>query len=1113
MPQVIFAHHPLTLKSDRAIVKANSGCTIRNILTDNDIEQFERPTICSVVAAGRAVNDSYVLQSDWGSFVPPDESTVIFLEIPQGGGEGGSNPLRAIMMIALMVAAPYLAPMIAGVTGVSTAIATAGVMMVGNAVINAVLPPETPNVKNTSLSDRQASPTYSIQGQQNTARLEQPIPVIYGTHVVYHDYAAKPYVRYINNDQYLYLTLMVAMGECSLSHTRIEETDIESYSNSISKQVIRPGDSNFIFDPNIYTSKAVNNLELLAPNELGYDRQGGFIINPAGTQIDEIIVLVAAQQGAFYTEDNSSLTPLSMEYELFYRPVDDAGNAQSDWENLASTSTIQAERVSTVSQSVSLAPTTADAATGQLVYQYESTQANVRGIAITSYSWPFAPTCDSGNYDDEYCIPLSSTITHDPGTRTITVDITWNRSTWDMYRNEVITAALEFTWDETYFPDSRTLSASATRPNDAVIDTLKWPVTPGRYEIYMQRLDNKDTRSRAVHTLHWLGLQGRLTGTIDNSECTLLQVAIRASESLNQTTSHKINSIVQRRLPNLEQSAVVRTNEISAAVADVLRNSTYGAGLVDARLNTVELAELESHWTSKGDQFNAIFDSFTTVGEALRVMLLAGRATHYQSLGQFHFYRDRLHIDGQGNRDIPVAHFHSGNTREGSMSLKRIPVTAETAEIIDGEYFAAGTWAPRHVQSQLDDAPGTNTQSVLLVGVTNQEQAKRNTYQLALNNRYHRRIVSFNTEMAGFIPKPGDLIAVTQSLLVRSESSAYQEAFIDTLLNQYPTFVVFGFDRDINWSESDDCYIRMLMSDGISVENYRITRGSTDRNGVLNPRGDADLLWVRTTNDLNPTKVLIEQATDSIHHAIVMSATPVSEMDVAITAVIEEPSLYDICELWMDWSSNLSASASGYDSVTGANTVNFSFDAPACNGSDLTGVTYDIKLVGHKGILDAVLAEVEREFVNPVMSTATSGAFEIGNTRIYNYFRVEVVASNDKGSWLSTFTFDNPDFEREAPYDPDVVLESETNNGNELIVVVTWIPKPWYAYCEIQAIASQPNNLDYYYGSHSDAGDGRTRTEFSFPPTTTGYSFRIWATVDGSQPGYNDKVWEGSASV
>ncbi|NBX77500.1 MAG: phage tail protein, partial [Proteobacteria bacterium] len=135
---------------------------------------------------------------------------VAFVALPQGGGGGGKNPLNTVLALAVLVAAPYAGAALAGSLGVTSAIGTslltAGVALAGSALVNILVPPPSPTFAGVGGygGGSAPSPTYSLQAQGNQARLGEPIPVVYGRHIVYPDFAATPYAEYVGNDQFLF---------------------------------------------------------------------------------------------------------------------------------------------------------------------------------------------------------------------------------------------------------------------------------------------------------------------------------------------------------------------------------------------------------------------------------------------------------------------------------------------------------------------------------------------------------------------------------------------------------------------------------------------------------------------------------------------------------------------------------------------------------------------------------------------------------------------------------------------------------------------------------------------------------------------------------------------
>ena len=217
-----------------------------------------------------------ILRKDWDD-VLESEHCLAFIEakaIPQDGGDLGGL-LRTGLMIAAVVYAPYIANWAAGgfttaawqgaVAGTfaattAGAFATAGVMLAGMTLINAVLP-----VKPLS-SQQQAelaapSPTYNLQAQGNAARIGAAIPEHFGRLRAYPDFASMPYTEYINNEQYLYQLLCVGRGEYLIEDIKLEDTPIQNF-NDVETWQIGPNEPFTEFPTNVTTSMEVSGQDL-----------------------------------------------------------------------------------------------------------------------------------------------------------------------------------------------------------------------------------------------------------------------------------------------------------------------------------------------------------------------------------------------------------------------------------------------------------------------------------------------------------------------------------------------------------------------------------------------------------------------------------------------------------------------------------------------------------------------------------------------------------------------------------------------------------------------------------------------------------------------------------
>ena len=153
-----------------------------------------------------------LLRKDWNTSLR-EYTEVGFLIVPLGGGNSGGSQegsgksvLRTTAFIALMLAAPQLAAYLS-FAAVPIGVLQAGIVISGAFLINAVIPIDTSAPSDNTVS--QASPTYNLQIQGNQARLMQPIPKLYGTHILYPDYVSQPYQIFENNQQVLFLIFYI----------------------------------------------------------------------------------------------------------------------------------------------------------------------------------------------------------------------------------------------------------------------------------------------------------------------------------------------------------------------------------------------------------------------------------------------------------------------------------------------------------------------------------------------------------------------------------------------------------------------------------------------------------------------------------------------------------------------------------------------------------------------------------------------------------------------------------------------------------------------------------------------------------------------------------------
>lgn len=681
---IVYANNPFDPARDRKVVTVG-----RKRRIDKLAPKTTQPFIC-------LLNGAPILRKNkgWQKSIK-DGDVVAFVILPQGGG--GSNPLKVILMIGLAVFAPYaagvLAPTLGVVSETGMLLLQAGIGFVGSTLINALIPPPKQPSSHSGQAGASASPTYNLAAQGNSARIGEAIPVIYGKHLIYPDFAAEPYTEYAGNEQYLYQLFCVGQGEYTITDLKIEDTAITNFAE-VTYEVVNPGTKVTLFPANVITATEVAGQELLTAATIG-----PFVANPATTKTNALSIDIVAPRGIFYANDNGGLNSVSTSFKVEARAIDDFGVAVGGWTTL--------------------------------------------------------------------------------GTETIS-------------------------------------AATST----AIRNSYRYNVTKARYEVKVTRLDTKQTDSRYGHEIDWVSLRAYLPDSQDYGNLTLLAVRMRATNNISAQSARRINCIAYRKLPiwnGTSWSANTETRSIAWAFADALRAS-YGGNLPDSRIDLAQLLALHTTLSARGDHFDGIFDQKQVLWESVTSIARTGRAKPYVQGGTYHITRD-------GAVTLPVALFNQRNIVKGSLKVEYLLPSDTTSDSVIVTYFDEVKQKPLEINAALPGYSADNPFPTTLFGVTNSAQAWREGMYMAAANRLRRQAISFTTEMEGFIPTFGDLIAISHDRMQRSVSGDVLDYYIFTNLIKYAR----QFDNGV-WIKSN-CTVTV---NSINDQNNELLADTINRTATGN---------------------------------------------------------------------------------------------------------------------------------------------------------------------------------------------------------------------------------------------------------------------------------------
>lgn len=162
----------------------------------------------------------------WEFVFPADDQSMVVVIRP---GFNFDDILGGFVGLAVAIAAIYTGGLAAAAYGpLWGAVATAGTMLAGNVLVNALLPQRAPALSDRSGSD--ASSTHlSISGTQNTARKYGMVARVFGRVRRYPDLAAASYTEVVGENIFYRLLFDWGYGPLEISQLKIGETPLDQF--------------------------------------------------------------------------------------------------------------------------------------------------------------------------------------------------------------------------------------------------------------------------------------------------------------------------------------------------------------------------------------------------------------------------------------------------------------------------------------------------------------------------------------------------------------------------------------------------------------------------------------------------------------------------------------------------------------------------------------------------------------------------------------------------------------------------------------------------------------------------------------------------------------------
>ena len=695
---------------------------------------FQSPTICTV-------NGQAVMRKDWHSAILKHEYVVCFVAQPQGPAAaavaawGFSEWATAVLVVSSIAAGIMLRP---------------------------------PEIGDTPEPD----PMFSLSGQNNQIKLNNPIEVPYGRNKIWPSYAARPFTRYIDNDQYLYQLLCVGQGKYDVEGVFIEDTSIDSFGETIDYEVYEPGQSPDLFASNVTTSVEVSNIELLGTEV--YTRQISGI-----TQANPAVITTSTPHG--FTVGNDMVVTGVV--------------------GMSEINGIVAEILSVTSTTITV----------DIDSSGFSPYSSLGVDKVYEFHWTGPFVANSSGSD---AIQLEVDMIHPTGVYyRDSKGGTWSQysSCLFQYREIDDAGSPVGDWETLYNYAQDSYSINPLRL------TFSATVPAGRYEVRARRTNQDSQSSKDQDTIVWGGLRAVLLDNTDYGNVTLLAIKAKATNNLNSSSSNRVGVIATRKLPiygGESWSAETATRNPVWAFCDAVR-AEYGARLSDSYLDLETLTAIAADLDEEGISFDWVFDQRSALWETLSTICRVAYASPTMYGSVLSMVRDKL-------RTIPTALFNQENIVKNSLQWNVRLFELGEYDSVEIEYIDSTTWKQETVIASVDGSDEINPEKTTLAGCTDRDKAYQYGLYLAAAKRYRREAITFQTGKEGLIPTFGDLISISHDV-PRWGSGGYV-VDIDGLIITTSEPCVFA---------DGNHYIVLRKKDGSATEPLLVTAGDDQYHVVL----------------------------------------------------------------------------------------------------------------------------------------------------------------------------------------------------------------------------------------------------------------------------------------
>ena len=227
-------------------------------------------------------------------------------------------------------------------------------------------------------------------------------------------------------------------------------------------------------------------------------------------------------------------------------------------------------------------------------YQEDADAAEAKEYAGPYRACPIGATATEYEVDIDFPAGLGYLNSHGKyDERTVTLSIEWRKvgtSAWTAYEYK------------------RTAGTG-----DELAETVTFTFDAGAYECRIKNKSDKVDDAAQVDTVKWTGLKSCIAQPTSYAGMTTILCRFRGSETLSELSENQIATFWTRKLPAVNGTDLVITEDVAPVVQYILNNSKY-AGIIDHK----SLAALDAYCKSTGYKLTGTIDDDSTLLDELR---------------------------------------------------------------------------------------------------------------------------------------------------------------------------------------------------------------------------------------------------------------------------------------------------------------------------------------------------------------------------------------------------------------------------------------------------------------------------------------------------------------